>query len=63
MRKTELPKITISDEFQHQINLFIQAMIRISSEYGPSLSHEEYMDKVEELFCELQQEDERHILA
>lgn len=51
------------DELDHLIRLNIEAMHMVSSIYGPFLSHEEFMDKTEEIFCELLKEDKKLIQA
>ena len=51
------------DELDHLIRLNIKAMQMVSSIYGSSLSHEEFMDKTEEIFCELLEEDKKLIQA
>jgi len=51
------------DELDHLIRLNIEAMHMVSSIYGPFLSHEEFMDKTEEIFCELLEEDKKLIQA
>ena len=45
------------------IHLNIKAMRIVSSIYSSSLSHEEFMDKTEEIFCELLEEDKKLIQA
>lgn len=35
----------MSDELQQCIELYTEAMMRVMSEFGPSLSHEEFMNK------------------
>ena len=51
------------DELDRLIHLNIKAMRIVSSIYGSSLSHEEFMDKTEEIFCELLEEDKKLIQA
>ncbi len=47
----------VKDILQEQIDLYIEAMHIATSRYGSSLSHKEFMDKTEEIFCELQQDE------
>ena len=51
------------DELDHLIRLNIKAMQMVSSICGSSLSHEKFMDKTEEIFCELLEEDKKLIQA
>ena len=46
-----------NDELDHLIRLHIEAMDMVIAIYGNSLSHEEFMDKTEEFFCQLLEEE------
>ena len=63
MNKNQLFIDEPDNELDHLIRLNIKAMKMVSSIYGSSLSHEEFMDKTEEIFCELLEEDKKHIQA
>lgn len=49
---------SMSDELKRSVDLYIEAMHMVSSEYGSSLSHAEFMDKTEEYYCILLEEEE-----
>lgn len=53
----------LDDELEHQIQLHIKAMMMVAEKYGNTLSHEEFMDKAEELFCELFEEENHNGIA
>ena len=57
MKKEKTQIIPTSDGLQHQVRLFIKAMEIVSAIYGPSLSHDEFMDKAEEFLCILQEDE------
>ena len=63
MNKNQLFINEPDDELDSLIRLNIKAMRIVSSIYGSSLSHEEFMDKTEEIFCELLEEDKKLIQA
>ncbi len=63
MKELNLLNCKVSDEFQQCVDLYVEAMMMVSSEFGSSLSHEEFMDKVEEYYCKLLEEGESHNLA
>lgn len=63
MKKLNLLNSSVDDELQHYARLYAEAMIMVSSEFGSSLSHEEFMNKAEEYFCKLLEEGESHNLA
>ncbi len=63
MNKNQLFIDEPDDELDHLIRLNIKAMQMVSSIYGPFLSHEEFMDKTEEIFSELLEEDKKLIQA
>jgi hypothetical protein len=63
MNKNQLFIDEPDDELDHLIRLNIKAMQMVSSIYSSSLSHEEFMDKTEEIFCELLEEDKKLIQA
>lgn len=61
MDKNQLITGEPDDELDRLIRLNIKAMHMVSSIYGPFLSHEEFMDKTEEIFCELLEKDSKLI--
>ena len=63
MNKNQLFINEPDDELDSLIRLNIKALRIVSSIYGSSLSHEEFMDKTEEIFCELLEEDKKLIQA
>ena len=63
MKELNLLNCKVSDELQQYVDLYVKAMMMVSSDFGPSLSHEEFMDKVEEYYCKLLEEGESHNLA
>ena len=63
MNKNQLFINEPDDELDSLIRLNIKAMQIVSSIYGSSLSHEQFMDKTEEIFCELLEEDKKQIQA
>lgn len=63
MNKEQLLDNETSDELHHLILLHIKAMQMVSSMYGSFLSHEEFMDKTEQIFCELIEEEKKRISA
>ena len=63
MKELNLLNCKASDDLQQGIDLYVEAMMMVSSEFGSSLSHEEFMDKVEEYYCKLLEEGESHNLA
>ena len=58
MKKLKEYNAYVSEELKKQVDLFIEAMRMVSSEFGSSLSHKEFMDKAEEYFCKLLEEGE-----
>ena len=63
MNKNQLFIDDPDDELDHLVRLNIKAMQMVSSIYGSSLSHEEFMDKTEEIFCELKKKKKKLIQA
>ena len=65
MKKTNLFNFNgpMYETLRSLVDLQVEAMMKVSSEYGSSLTHEEFMDKAEEYFCALLEEADQHNLA
>lgn len=63
MNKNQLFIDEPDDELDHLIYLHIKAMGMVTSIYGSFLSHEEFMNKTEEFFCELLEKEKNQNLA
>ena len=62
MKTYNLLNSKASDDLQQGINLYIEATMMVSAEFGSSLSHEEFMDKTDEYYCKLLEEDHGSIV-
>ncbi len=55
--KTQLQKFA-NEELERISKIFAKAMMMVGEKYGNSLSHDEYMNKAEEIYCKLIAEEE-----
>ena len=63
MKKTNLFNGSMYEILRHQVDLYVEVMMKVSSEYGSSLTHDEFMDKAEEHFCVLLEENQHHLFS